>query len=571
MVQELPVREVDLREDPAMRRLNRRAERLNRRENAKAKDLGEDEKTVQKEMDDLTLELKSETDPRKRAEKTNELADLKDELTAIGAKKKAVTDKFNQKGERAVEKVLGPKQDKLDAKLAQIESINKRLVEIEDALTALVKKGEDKTSNELRTEASFNKEKANLQEQLKSLEKKDNVVELKARQEAYKKMEAESKKGELLTLAQLENALNDSEVPLPVESVATTGTTAPTGGKAVVLLDKNGNSPLEAEVKFDGKDTTKEGDETISGKLDIILKALSIDLANLPNPKNTIDKLAYGAKATLFQLIIMFSGENTEWAKELSPDQKKNLEKGIGLKLVPGEEGKMTIEWITPEPEYQPPNKTVTKVFEKFFGKGEKLEKPFETITKDMTLKELEASLSKESDQSSEYVKKGMELVAKMKANGVTENDKVMAFLEKDGGKLLDADDEAVVKVQGDLNETILALSDEKNVQLFEKTLGSINPKAKFTKEMLFTDFLKLVTEQYKNITPIDRAVWDKVLTQTLTQNPDILKTQTLFEYASNCTKPGSTMSENKKAIAKKILELINANESATAPAPSPK
>lgn len=540
--------EVDLRDDPAMRRMNRRAERLNRRENAKKEDLAKDEEAVNQEMDDLTLEMKGEKDPKTLAKKQLELADLKDELKTINEKQKALTEKFNEKGERVTEKVLGPKQEKLDAKVAQFDAINKRLGEIEVELTELGKKGEDKTSDELRTEASLNTEKANLQEQLKSLEKKDNLVELKARQVAYKKMEDESKEGDLLTIAQLEDALNDPEVPLPVENPENT---EKTDGKTVVKV------PLTAEVTFDENNAPKEGKETISSKIDMILEGLAKTLTKLPNKDNTYEKYVYQGKAMFFQLVLMFGGESTKWAEKLSEQEKTNLEKGIGLKLAQ-KDGKTTIKWVQPDPEYQAPNKTVVAVFEKYFG-ADGIKDPMEKITPDMTLKGLEDSL-KEKNQKDPYFINCTKLVTEIRRkNGVKDETLILTFLKDDGEKLLDADDKAMVAVQKSLDETMEALKDPKFD--FKKPLEEIHKTNLLNKDTLFADFLRLFAEKISNTT-IDTAVWNKVLSKLpkvdfLATNDKTFDINTikLVDYIKLENNEGD---EASKSFVKTINELIN-------------
>ena len=226
------------------------------------------------------------------------------------------------------------------------------------------------------------------------------------------------------------------------------------------ILHADDPEPAASDTKDKENEKKPELVESMASKWEIILKGLAIDLANsAPDKDDTFAKFTYGLKGGLFRLLVAFSGSDaTAWAKDLSTEQKQVLQDALGLKLVPStdDDGKaiLTVEWIDPIEDYQPPSKRIVAVFEKYLGKGAgDLKTAFDTIKPDMRLSALKTTVSTmtDADQRKEYGS----FIAAMEAQGIIDEDIVLdAIKGEKGSKLLTEEENARVEAEVELEST---------------------------------------------------------------------------------------------------------------------
>jgi len=194
--------------------------------------------------------------------------------------------------------------------------------------------------------------------------------------------------------------------------------------------------------------------ESMASKWETVLKGLALDLADhAPDKNDTFGKFSYGLKGGLFRLLVAFSGSDaTKWAENLSTEQRQVLQDALGLKLVPGKDDKenaiLTVEWIDPLPDYQPPSKRIVAVFEKHLGKSAAdLKTAFDTIKPDMKLGALKTVVSTmtHAEQKAEYEA----FIAAMEAQGIKDDEVVMdAIKGEKGSKLLTEEENKKVEAE---------------------------------------------------------------------------------------------------------------------------
>lgn len=112
---------------------------------------------------------------------------------------------------------------------------------------------------------------------------------------------------------------------------------------------------------------SKDFNEKMGG----IAKGLATSLGdNPPRKDDMVGKVMFQGKAILFRIMMAFS-KNHEWVKDLTDQQKTNLQGTTGLTFNPedkDEKGNIIITWNKPTEGYEAVDPRVVSIFEKAYG-----------------------------------------------------------------------------------------------------------------------------------------------------------------------------------------------------------
>lgn len=349
-----------------------------------------------------------------------------------------------------------------------------------------------------------------------------------------KTLEKETRKEELLTLAELESELE----ALDDDADATDATPEVDGEGDVDAptedTDEEGTKEPEAA---DGEEAPEEGKKapTLSERMNLLGKDLTKGvLEDLQDPEDVMKQVLVSAKSFLIMWLVGKGGEKAEWLSEYSGEELDLLEKGIGLKVARegndrtaklNDDGGISVEWVDPEPEFLPPVKAI-KIYKNVFENDNWQATPAKDISRATTMQELKdmAESNKYDETQKGQLNKLIQVITAAN-NGEAPGDavKVVSFLEENVAKVkaelgveeggeeeLDSD-----SIEAKLNTIGINLDDSVSKYLeatnqdheqyeaildAHKTSNAENAEATF-ETMKMRDFVALMNEKNKEIT----------------------------------------------------------------------